>query len=101
MLGSRLFIAFEAIRHTKPFKFLKKVQEVPNQFPSDLFVVPKKDGSRRQVINLKPLNRYIWRQKFKMEGAQVIKDILQNGRLDGLHRPERRIPVRPSGQDGF
>lgn len=54
-----------------------KVQEVPNQFLSDLFLVPKKDGSRRPVINLKPLNRHIWKQKFKMEGAKVIRDVLQ------------------------
>ena len=56
---------------------IKPVTENPNQFLSSLFLVPKKDGARRPVINLKPLNRYIRRQKFKMEGARVIRDILQ------------------------
>jgi hypothetical protein len=42
-------------------KAIKKVQEVPNQFLRNLLLVPKKDGSRCPVINLKPLNWYIWK----------------------------------------
>jgi len=37
-----------------------------------LFLVLKKDGSQRPVINLKPLNHYMQKQMFKMEGAKVI-----------------------------
>ena len=58
---------------------IRQVREVPNQFLSKLFLVPKKDGSQRPVINIKPLNQYIWKRKFKMEGAKVIRDILQGG----------------------
>ena len=58
---------------------VRQVKNAPNQFLSDIFLVPKKDGSLCPVINLKPLNHYIRRQKFKMEGAKVIKDILQKG----------------------
>lgn len=46
---------------------------------SQLFLVPKKDGSQRPVINLKPLNLFIKKQKFKMEGARVIRGLLQEG----------------------
>ena len=56
---------------------IKLAKEVPNQFLSVLFLVLKKDGSQPPVINLKPLNRFLSRQKFKMEGAKVIRDILQ------------------------
>lgn len=31
---------------------IKQVKEVPNQFLSDLFLVPKKDRSKRPVVNL-------------------------------------------------
>lgn len=58
---------------------IKEVREVPNHFLSQLFLVPKKDGSQRPVINLKPLNLFIKKQKFKMEGARVIRGLLQEG----------------------
>lgn len=44
---------------------------------SQLFLVPKKDGSRRPVINLRSLNMLIRKQKFKMEGAKVIRELLR------------------------
>ena len=58
---------------------IKTVQPCVGQFLSQLFLVPKKDGSQRPVINLKPLNLLIQKQKFKMEGAKVIRDLLQRG----------------------
>ena len=51
---------------------IRKVKELPTQFLSVLFLVLKKDGSRCPVINLQPLNHYMQKQKFKMEGAKVI-----------------------------
>ena len=50
-----------------------------DQFISRLFLVQKKDKSFRPVINLKPLNTYIQKEHFKMEGANMIKDLLQAG----------------------
>ena len=46
-------------------------------FVSRLFLVPKKDGQMRPVINLKPLNRFLVYHHFKMEGIQVVRDILR------------------------
>ena len=46
-------------------------------FVSQIFVVPKKDGSHHPVVNVKPLNCHIRKQKFKMEGAKLIRDLLQ------------------------
>ena len=43
---------------------------------SGLFLVPKKDRQMRPVINLKPLNRFLVYRHFKMEGIQVVRDIL-------------------------
>ena len=58
---------------------VRKVQPQPNQFTSRLFVVPKKDGSLRPVINLKPLNTYMANHHFKMEGILKVKDLLKKG----------------------
>ena len=49
----------------------------PQQFVSQIFMVPKKDGTHRPMINLKALNKFVKRQHFKMEGPQLIKDLLQ------------------------
>ena len=43
---------------------------------SNLFIVPKKDGGSRPVINLKALNSHLSIPPFKMEGTQNLKDIL-------------------------
>ena len=45
----------------------------------DLFLVPKKDGSARLVINLRPLNRFIHQLHFKMESLGMIRDLLREG----------------------
>ena len=42
-------------------------------FYSRLFLVPKKIGKYRPVINLRPLHRWI---HFKMEGIHVVRDLL-------------------------
>lgn len=53
-------------------KLLKKqaiqaVQQAEGQYLSQIFTVPKRDGSFRPVINLQPLNHPIIRQHFKMK----------------------------------
>ena len=50
-----------------------------SQFISQIFVVPKKEGRFRPVVNLKALNRHIKCLHFKMEGAHLLKDLLQKG----------------------
>ena len=47
------------------------------QFVSPLFLVPKKDGSQRPVINLKKLNSHVLYEHFKMEGLHLLKDLVQ------------------------
>lgn len=46
---------------------IKVVSPCPSQFVSRIFVVLKKDGSFKPVVNLKPLNRFMVTTHFKME----------------------------------
>ena len=40
----------------------------PGQFVSNLFIIPKKSGDLRPVINLKRLDEFVQYHHFKMEG---------------------------------
>jgi len=56
---------------------VKAVTPCDNQFLSRIFVVPKKDGTYRPVINLRPLNQFMNSIHFKMEGLNMVKDLLR------------------------
>ena len=46
-------------------------------FISSVFVVSKKDGGNRPVVNLKPLNQFLVYEHFKMEGIHMLRDLLR------------------------
>ncbi|KAL6730459.1 hypothetical protein Aduo_001434 [Ancylostoma duodenale] len=48
-------------------------------FISSTFGIPKKDGTTRPIINLKPLNKYLVIPHFKMEGIQMVSDLVVPG----------------------
>ena len=56
---------------------IKKVFTVDGQFISNLFLVPKKDGTLRPVINLKKLNLDVEYQHFKQEHLAFALDLIQ------------------------
>ena len=49
------------------------------QFVSRLFLVPKKTGDLRPVINLRPLNKFIIHKHFKMENLQNVTQLVRKG----------------------
>lgn len=59
-----------AVRETTP---------TSDSFYSNVFLVPKKGGELRPVINLKNLNSFLPYEHFKMEGIQLLRDLMEEG----------------------
>ena len=53
--------------------------ETSEGFVSNIFLVPKKGGGQRSVINLKNLNQFLRYEHFKMEGVHMLRDLLKKG----------------------
>ena len=54
-------------------------QHSAGEFLSNIFLVPKKTGDLRPVINLKPLNQFVHEIHFKMENIESVKQLLRPG----------------------
>ena len=57
---------------------ISKVLHQEGEFLSQIFLVGKKDGDNRPVMNLNNLNKFVTYQRFKMEGLHSLKYLLQN-----------------------
>ena len=67
--GKRAQVISEEVRKIIEKWAITKVEgHTGDQFVSKLFLVPKKDGQMRPIINLKPLNRFLAYQHFKIKG---------------------------------
>ena len=53
-----------------------EVHNPRGRFYSSLFLVPKKDGGQRPVINLKALKNFVQTEHFKMEGIHNLKELV-------------------------
>ena len=56
---------------------IQHLPRAPLGFYSNMFMVPKKGGGQRSVINLKYLNKFVKSEHFKMEGLHTVKALLQ------------------------
>jgi len=56
---------------------IDKVNHTEGEFLSNIFVVPKPDKTFRLIINLKPLNKFIVNDHFKMEDYRTVCNLLQ------------------------
>ena len=73
----------------------------PNQFISNIRTIPKRDGGRRPVVDMRELNQFAEYLPFKMEDISQLKDILRRGdyitKLD-LQDAYLTIPVGPKSK---
>ena len=65
-------------------KLIEKGAIVPvlyehKEFISNIFLVPKKTGDMRPVINLNPLNQFVGKIHFKMENIQMALNLISQG----------------------
>lgn len=49
------------------------------QYVNTIFTRPKKDGSHRMILNLKPLNKFIEYRKFKMDTLKTVLQLMHQG----------------------
>ena len=75
-------------------KTIQKVVPKQGQFLSNFFLVEKKDGGNRPVINFKNLNKFIHYEHFKMAGLHCLKLLLkQDNFLCKIDLKETHFPV--------
>lgn len=58
---------------------IRACEHTPGQFISSFFTVPKPDGTRRFILNLKNLNRYVHTEHFKLEDIKVARQLITQG----------------------
>lgn len=64
---------------------IEKVDPGTKGFYSSFFIVPKKGGGKRPILNLRPLNRFVKTRKFRMEtNASILQTIAQGDWLASL-----------------
>ena len=80
---------------------VSKVQQPEGSFVSPMFPVPKGDGSRRPIIDLRELNQFITPHHFKMEGIRTLKGLIQKNdwmvKLD-MKDAYLSVPIHPAHQ---
>jgi len=68
---------------------------------TQIFLVEKKGGGQRPVINLKGLNSFVKMEHFKMEGLHILPDLIQQGdwmiKLD-LKDAYLQVPIHKDNQ---
>lgn len=64
------------IDHLLQIHAIRKCKPVHGQFISDIFLIPKSDGSMRFILNLKKLNKFIFTEHFKMEDIRTATKLL-------------------------
>ena len=58
---------------------VKEIADGSEGFVCSLFVIPKKMRGFRPIVNLKPINKFIKYEHFKMENLQAVRFFLRKG----------------------
>jgi len=91
----------DAVQDLEAKAAVVRCQTIEPAFFAHLFVVPKKNGGWRPVIDLSVLNRFLTVPKFKMETVQSIRSQLQQGEyvvIMDLQDAYFHLPIRQNFQ---
>lgn len=89
----------EAVIKLKKLGAISECNVSHDQFVSKIFLTPKPDGGKRFILNLKPLNKLIYKEHFKMEDYRTAcKLIPRDGYLATIDLKDAffLIPINPS-----
>ena len=69
--------SMNTVVHLEIFKLLQKrvfieVKYSPSQIVSGIFLLPKKDGTNRFILDLKIFNEFVTHHRFKMNSLHII-----------------------------
>lgn len=64
------------INHLLSIGAITKCSPIAGQFISDIFLVPKKDGYMRFILNLKKFNKFVHAEHFKLEDIRIAIKLL-------------------------
>lgn len=67
------------ISHLLSIQAIGRCNSIAGQFISDIFLIPKADGSSRFILNLKKLNKYVQTEHFKMEDIRTATKLVTQG----------------------
>ena len=70
-------IHYKEVKSLLQKQVIQHLPTLPVRFYSNMFMVPKKGGGQRPVINLKYLNHFMKSEHFKMEGLHTVKTLLR------------------------
>lgn len=86
------------IQRLKNLGAVEKCNTCENQYISQIFLVPKPNGSQRLILNLKQLNKFIKTEHFKMEDKNVALKLLTSNcfmALVDLKEAYHLVPIIP------
>lgn len=89
----------KAINKLKEIGAISECKVTKDQFISKIFLTPKPNGDKRFILNLKPLNKLLRKDHFKMEDHRTAcKLIPRDGYLATIDLKDAYflIPIRPS-----
>jgi hypothetical protein len=79
MSGEMIAVADKEVSELLIKKEVVEIKDKSEVFVCSLFVIPKKSGGFRPIVNLKSLNRFIRYEHFKMENLDSARFLLRKG----------------------
>lgn len=76
---SDIFAMAEAVNHLLNIGAIRKCNYTKGQFVSSIFLVPKSNGKKRLILNLKKLNFFIDTSHFKLEDIRTVLKLITKG----------------------